>query len=93
MPTGRAGHWEVLLRARAIGFFFFSFFLFFIFVSFSLETQTYVMAAAQVGNHSEKRESYGHAMIVDPWGKVVANCETESPSLGITELGSLLVSL
>jgi predicted amidohydrolase len=55
-PTGKAGHWDVLLRARAI------------------ETQSYVIAAAQVGAHDEigKRRSYGHGMIIDPWGKVVA---------------------
>ncbi|PSN72688.1 nitrilase [Corynespora cassiicola Philippines] len=49
-------HWEVLLRARAV------------------EAQAYVIAAAQVGWHDEakKRRSYGHGMIVDPWGKVVA---------------------
>ncbi|KAI1433444.1 carbon-nitrogen hydrolase [Xylaria sp. CBS 124048] len=67
VPTGRA-HWEILLRARAI------------------ETQSYVVAAAQVGAHgidaaapslapeSQKRKprvSYGHSMVVDPWGRVV----------------------
>ncbi|KAF9933931.1 Nitrilase [Modicella reniformis] len=41
----------------------------------AIETQSYVVAAAQVGKHSEKRSSYGHAMIVDPWGKVVAECD------------------
>lgn len=40
----------------------------------AIETQTYVIAAAQVGNHNPKRSSYGHAMIVDPWGTVVAQC-------------------
>jgi len=57
MKTGEA-HWETLLRARAI------------------ECQTYVVAAAQVGQHNEdgnKRQSWGHAMAVDPWGKVVAS--------------------
>ncbi|KAK3899115.1 carbon-nitrogen hydrolase [Staphylotrichum tortipilum] len=38
----------------------------------AIETQCYVVAAAQVGNHNEKRVSYGHSMIVDPWGTVVA---------------------
>lgn len=38
----------------------------------AIETQSYVIAAAQVGAHNEKRVSYGHSMIVDPWGKVVA---------------------
>ncbi|KAK4642886.1 Carbon-nitrogen hydrolase [Podospora bellae-mahoneyi] len=38
----------------------------------AIETQSYVVAAAQVGRHNEKRVSYGHSMIVDPWGKIVA---------------------
>ncbi|KAJ3282047.1 Nitrilase [Borealophlyctis nickersoniae] len=36
----------------------------------AIETQTYVIGAAQTGKHNAKRESYGHAMIVDPWGMV-----------------------
>ena len=38
----------------------------------AIETQSYVIAAAQVGAHNEKRVSYGHSMIVDPWGTVVS---------------------
>lgn len=38
----------------------------------AIETQCYVVAAAQTGKHNEKRESYGHSMIIDPWGRVVA---------------------
>jgi hypothetical protein len=34
-----------------------------------------VIAAAQAGQHNEKRHSYGHALIVDPWGKVIAQLE------------------
>ena len=33
-----------------------------------------MVAAAQTGRHNDKRISYGHAMIVDPWGAVVAQC-------------------
>ncbi|KAF2018857.1 carbon-nitrogen hydrolase [Aaosphaeria arxii CBS 175.79] len=59
-------HWETLLRARAI------------------ETQSYVIAAAQVGFHNEEktRRSYGHSMIVDPWGKVVAELGGEEDEKG-----------
>ncbi|CAO2650282.1 Nn.00g015740.m01.CDS01 [Neocucurbitaria sp. VM-36] len=66
VPTGNAGHWKVLLRARAI------------------ETQSYVIAAAQVGVHDEegKRRSYGHSMVVDPWGKVVAELGGEDDGKG-----------
>jgi len=58
--TERTGrdHWHVLLRARAI------------------ETQCWVLAPAQWGAHDDEglRRSYGHALIVDPWGTVVAEC-------------------
>jgi predicted amidohydrolase len=56
MQTGK-DHWEVLCRARAI------------------ETETYFLAAAQTGSHiagNEVRQSYGHSMVIDPWGHVVA---------------------
>jgi hypothetical protein len=33
-----------------------------------------VIAAAQVGVHNTKRTSHGHAMIVDPWGTIAAEC-------------------
>jgi deaminated glutathione amidase len=37
----------------------------------AVETQCYVIAAAQAGRHNEKRESWGQSLIIDPWGKVV----------------------
>jgi len=40
----------------------------------AIESQCYVLAAAQTGHHLDKRVSYGHAMIVDPWGCVLAQC-------------------
>lgn len=40
----------------------------------AIETQCYVVAAAQVGTHNPKRASFGHAMIVDPWGTKIAEC-------------------
>lgn len=41
----------------------------------AIETQCYVVAAAQTGSHNERRTSYGHAMVVDPWGSVIAQCQ------------------
>lgn len=38
----------------------------------AVESQAYVVAAAQAGRHNEKRASYGHSMIIDPWGKITA---------------------
>lgn len=43
----------------------------------AIENQCYVVAAAQIGFHNAKRQSYGHAMIVDPWGKVLVECKYE----------------
>lgn len=38
----------------------------------AVEAQAYVIASAQCGAHNEKRTSYGHSIVVDPWGKVLA---------------------
>ncbi|CRK45030.1 hypothetical protein BN1723_006400 [Verticillium longisporum] len=36
----------------------------------AIETQSWIVAAAQVGRHNGKRSSYGHSLVVDPWGSV-----------------------
>jgi len=40
----------------------------------AIENQAFVVAAAQWGLHGGKRASYGHALVVDPWGVVLAEC-------------------
>ncbi|KAL4730265.1 Carbon-nitrogen hydrolase [Fusarium chlamydosporum] len=37
----------------------------------AVETQSYVIASAQVGRHNDKRASWGQSIVVDPWGRVV----------------------
>ena len=44
----------------------------------AIECQAYVIAAAQVGAHNEKRVSYGHSIVIDPWGEVVAELGGET---------------
>ena len=39
----------------------------------AIENACFVFAPAQCGRHSGKRETYGHSLIVDPWGKVLAD--------------------
>lgn len=39
----------------------------------AIENQCYVIAAAQYGSHNEKRTSYGHSLVVDGWGTIVAD--------------------
>ncbi len=56
----------------------------------AIESQSYVLAAAQWGHHYKSRTSYGHAMIVDPWGCIVAECG-EGPGMAIAEIDPDLV--
>jgi predicted amidohydrolase len=68
--TGVA-HWEVLLRARAI------------------ENQCFVAAAAQwgqFGSPEEPRRSYGHSMIVGPWGEVLVDAPEEGSGVWFADL-------
>lgn len=65
--------------------------LFFFFVQVllrarAIESQCFVLAAAQVGQHHEKRTSYGHALAVDPWGDVLGDCGGEKPGLLLVEI-------
>uniref|UniRef100_A0A453K4T7 CN hydrolase domain-containing protein n=1 Tax=Aegilops tauschii subsp. strangulata TaxID=200361 RepID=A0A453K4T7_AEGTS len=48
----------------------------------AIETQCYVIAAAQAGKHNEKRESYGDSIIIDPWGTVIARLPADRLSTG-----------
>lgn len=62
-------HWYPLLRARAI------------------ETQCYVVAPAQSGRHDDRglRHSYGHSLVIDPWGQVVGSV-SDGPGLALAEI-------
>jgi len=54
-------HWEVLLRARAI------------------ENLMYIIAPGQTGTHDPhgKRKTYGHSVIISPWGEILADARTD----------------
>ncbi|XP_023946599.2 nitrilase and fragile histidine triad fusion protein NitFhit isoform X2 [Bicyclus anynana] len=54
----------------------------------AIENQCYVVAAAQTGHHNAKRRSYGHAICVDPWGEVLADCGDSAPCYKIAEIDS-----
>jgi deaminated glutathione amidase len=68
-------HWEPLLRARAI------------------ENACFVVASATVRgtDGNDAFETYGHALVVDPWGKIVADLGIAAPSATVVELDLALV--
>jgi predicted amidohydrolase len=51
----------------------------------AVEASAWVIAAAQAGRHEDGRETYGHSLVVDPWGEVVLDMGTE-PGLGLAEI-------
>jgi predicted amidohydrolase len=52
----------------------------------AIEAAAFVIAAAQVGRHADGRVTYGHSLVVDPWGKVLLDMGGEAPGLGYAEL-------
>ncbi|MEE4153958.1 MAG: carbon-nitrogen hydrolase family protein [Erythrobacter sp.] len=51
----------------------------------AIEASAFVIAAAQVGAHADGRETYGHSLVVDPWGEVLLDMQ-EEPGLGFCDL-------
>lgn len=52
----------------------------------AIEASAYVVAAAQVGRHADGRRTYGHSLVVDPWGEVLLDLGGEEPGLGFAEI-------
>lgn len=52
----------------------------------AVEASAWVIAAAQVGKHADGRRTYGHSLVVDPWGEVVLDLGGERPGLGFAEI-------
>ncbi|WP_298305115.1 carbon-nitrogen hydrolase family protein [uncultured Erythrobacter sp.] len=52
----------------------------------AIEASAFVIAAAQVGKHEDGRETYGHSLVVDPWGEVLLDMGGEQPGLGFCNI-------
>ncbi|MBM5806188.1 MAG: carbon-nitrogen hydrolase family protein [Cyanobacteria bacterium M_surface_10_m2_179] len=48
----------------------------------AIENTAYVVAPAQTGNHGNRRQTHGHALVIDPWGTVLADAGS-GPGLSI----------
>ncbi|MBS0534525.1 MAG: carbon-nitrogen hydrolase family protein [Proteobacteria bacterium] len=57
----------------------------------AIETGCFVIAAAQGGKHENGRETFGHSIVVDPWGRVLAEGGTE-PGLIMAEIDPALIT-
>ena len=51
----------------------------------AIEAGCFVVAAAQTGTHADGRATYGHSLVVDPWGTVLLDMGT-APGVGFAEL-------
>ncbi len=52
----------------------------------AIENGAFLIAAAQGGVHEDGRETYGHSLIVDPWGRVLAEADHDEPAVVIADL-------
>lgn len=52
----------------------------------AIENGAWVIAAAQGGRHEDGRETYGHSLIVDPWGRVAAEIEGDEPGIAYADI-------
>lgn len=52
----------------------------------AIENQSYVIAANQVGEHAAGMQTYGHSLILDPWGKILDLADNDQPQVVLAEL-------
>lgn len=52
----------------------------------AVEASAFVVAAAQAGRHEDGRRTYGHSLVVDPWGDVLLDLGGETVGIGFAEI-------
>lgn len=57
----------------------------------AIETQSYVIASAQWGDHNERIKTYGHSLVVDPWGEVILDLE-EGVKADVVEIDKEIIT-
>ena len=58
----------------------------------AIETGSFLIAPAQVGQHEDGRETYGHSLVVSPWGEIIAERTEDTPGILIAEIDLAEVS-
>jgi deaminated glutathione amidase len=57
----------------------------------AIENGCFVFAAAQAGKHEVGRETYGHSIVVSPWGEVLAEADGEQPGVIVADIDTAQV--
>ena len=52
----------------------------------AIESQCFVFAAAQAGTHENGRKTYGHSIVISPWGEVLAEADGVQPSVIVADI-------
>ena len=52
----------------------------------AIENGAYMIAAAQGGDHEDGRETYGHSLIINPWGEIIAENNSEDPGVIVADI-------
>ena len=52
----------------------------------AIENGVWIIAAAQVGKHEDGRETWGHSMIISPWGDVITELGGEKPEIKTVDI-------
>ena len=52
----------------------------------AIETGCFVMAPAQGGHHENGRDTYGHSLVISPWGEIIAELDHQDPGILVTDL-------
>jgi predicted amidohydrolase len=58
----------------------------------AIENGAFVIAAAQGGLHEDGRETFGHSLVVDPWGRVLAETGHDEPGVIVAEIDTALAA-
>ena len=52
----------------------------------AIENGAFVLAPAQGGTHEDGRETWGHSIAIDPWGRILAQAEGDEPGVVLADL-------
>jgi predicted amidohydrolase len=52
----------------------------------AIETGSYVLAPAQGGRHEDRRGTWGHSLVVEPWGAVIGQLDHDEPGVLLADL-------